>query len=164
MEVRSPDCQIFGAGFSRQDGQDARCHGPPKRMPQWSASRAGMPRPFAQEHRENGASTVGDFSGTFHPPTPRFAQFCSVFVTVTEKPQNAKSPAIARLLLVGARGFEPPTPSLPVRYSRSIILSCFQSVGQLYSSDFGTFFGTSVRDPVPMPPPHPRRERTSWLS
>ena len=30
------------------------------------------------------------------------------------------------ICLVGARGFEPPTPSLPVRYSASIILSIFQ--------------------------------------
>jgi hypothetical protein len=55
----------------------------------------------------------GDFVGTICRRSCIFAGFCSISVSPTGCPQNAKSPAIAGLLLVGARGFEPPTPSLP---------------------------------------------------
>src|ERR1700733_9153101 len=65
------------------------------------------------EHCQNTEARCGDFSGTLSPHITHNALICSIFVAVAEKPQNTKSPVNTGLFMVGARGFEPPTPSLP---------------------------------------------------
>jgi len=50
----------------------------------------------------------------FLPHSGGFSWFCWAFVLLAPEPESTKNPGLPGLLMVGARGFEPPTPSLPV--------------------------------------------------
>jgi hypothetical protein len=79
--------------------------------------------------------------GTFCLQFPDYCRFCSAFVRSRAKIGNAKSPAIAGLLLVGARGFEPPTPSFPVKDADSDIANYINSLACLTNMFSGFFSG-----------------------